>query len=423
MRTFLLFFVFSACLLPATALQPVVLINGLAGSNLNARLNGAKEPHVFCDKKKDWFRIWLTVEELVPGVVDCFFHNVVVHFNNQTKQYEDTEGVDIDGNVGWGSTKGLDYLDPSLKAGKYFHDIIKRLESIGYVDNKSLRGAPYDWRLSARGLDSKPTFSGNNNLPYFAKLKALIEDTSVTNGGEKIHIISHSMGGPVSLAFLHRQSTDWKDKYIASLIAVSPPFGGSVKTVKAVVSGDNFDAPVVHQNIFWPVQSTCASGPWLFPQDGLWRSDEVLVETPSKNYTSADWLQLFSDMPGLSSVKLMSEETDILTNTLGEKEFVAPNVKVALIRGTDVKTEIGYTYGVDFNSSGKGKSAPPPTAIRTDNFGDGTVPNRSLARALQWQGQQPQPVTYNVFPGASHEGILSDSNAIDRIVEYVTGVL
>ena len=53
MRTFLLFFVFSACLLPATALQPVVLINGLAGSNLNARLNGAKEPHVFCDKKKE----------------------------------------------------------------------------------------------------------------------------------------------------------------------------------------------------------------------------------------------------------------------------------------------------------------------------------------------------------------------------------
>ena len=204
----LLFFL--AMLLSGEALQPVVLLNGLAGSNLKARLRSAKEPHSFCDSTKDWFRIWLSVEELVPGVIDCFFHNVLIHFNNNSKQYEDTAGVDIDGNVGWGSTKGLDYLDPTLKAGKYFHDIIERLESIGYEDNKTLRGAPYDWRLSPTGFQSKPTFSGGNTLPYFAKLKSLIEETSSMNSNEKVHIISHSMGGPVALAFLHRQSEEWK---------------------------------------------------------------------------------------------------------------------------------------------------------------------------------------------------------------------
>ena len=59
----LLFFL--AILLGGEALQPVVLLNGLAGSNLKARLRSAKEPHSFCDSTKDWFRIWMSVEELV----------------------------------------------------------------------------------------------------------------------------------------------------------------------------------------------------------------------------------------------------------------------------------------------------------------------------------------------------------------------
>ena len=81
------FLLFCWSCVTTAALQPVILINGLAGSNLNARLHGAKEPHAFCNTKKDWFRIWVNTEELVPGVMDCFFHNVIIHFNNVTKKY------------------------------------------------------------------------------------------------------------------------------------------------------------------------------------------------------------------------------------------------------------------------------------------------------------------------------------------------
>jgi lysophospholipase-3 len=401
------------------SLQPVVLLNGLAGSSLNARLNHTEEPHHYCDTKKSWYQIWLSPADLLPGVIDCFFHNIVLKFDPNTKTYRDTENVDIDGNVAWGTTKALAYLDPALKSFHYFSEIIEALENIGYVDGGSLVGAPYDWRLAPDGLDQKPTYSGVNTLPYFEKLKILIETTVAFNGGRKAHIISHSMGGPVALAFLHRQSTAWKDQYIASFIAISPPFGGSIKTVRAVLSGDNFDAPVVHENIFWPVQSTCASGPWLFPQPCLWDNDEKIITTPTASYGARDWMNLLGDMPSLKQAQQMTQSGNLLTDTLGEKEFVAPQVPVAILRGIGVETQIGYEYNVDFKNVNNYSSAPPPTKVFSNKGGDGTVPNRSLARALKWRNEQTQPITYSLYPGAGHMSILQNKYAIDHILECV----
>lgn len=43
------------------------------------------------------------------------------------------------------------------------------------------------------------------------------------------------------------------------------------------ISGDNFDIPVIPQNLLRPVQSTAPSGPWLFPTPDQWHDD---VPTP-----------------------------------------------------------------------------------------------------------------------------------------------
>ena len=66
-----------------TARPPVILLNGLAGSSFNARLNNAVEPHWICktDSKNKWFSIWLSLHQLLPENIDCFFHNIVLQYN------------------------------------------------------------------------------------------------------------------------------------------------------------------------------------------------------------------------------------------------------------------------------------------------------------------------------------------------------
>ena len=405
---------------------PVILLNGLAGSSFNARLNNAVEPHWICktDSKNKWFSIWLSLHQLLPENIDCFFHNIVLQYNTTTKQYHNAMGVDIDGSVDWGNVGGIQYLDPGLKKVEYYYELIKLLTTkYGYEVGVNLVGAPYDWRLAADGLSTMKTFSGDDSLPYYAKLKKLVETTYGKNNNQRVSIITHSMGGPVALHFLQLQTKEWKDTYLANFIPTSPPFGGSVNTIRAMVSGDNFDAPVVKQSIFWPVQSTCASGPWLLPQKNLWSGNEIIVRTKSKNYTSNDWIELFGDFPSLNNAKSFTVDNNLLELTLGDDVFSkSPDVSTHVLRGSGVKTPNGYIYNVDFKDIEMGKSAPPPVEVFNENDGDGTVPNRSLARALVWRDdllENKYNFTYNTFNGVTHMGILSDQGALNKIAELL----
>lgn len=38
------------------------------------------------------------------------------------------------------------------------------------------------------------------------------------------------------------------------------------------------------------------SSAWLMPSDQFWNADEVLVVSPSRNYTVKDYKQLFKDI-------------------------------------------------------------------------------------------------------------------------------
>jgi len=49
----------------------------------------------------------------------------------------------------------------------------------------------------------------------------LIEETFQMNGGKKIMLLSHSMGVPYTLRFLHQQTQEWKDKHIVAWTTIS----------------------------------------------------------------------------------------------------------------------------------------------------------------------------------------------------------
>ena len=54
-------------------------------------------------------------------------------------------------------------------------------------------------------------------------------------------LLAHSMGGPMTLIMLQRQSQKWKDKYINALITLSAVWAGSVKAIKVFAIGEYFN--------------------------------------------------------------------------------------------------------------------------------------------------------------------------------------
>lgn len=82
-------------------------------------------------------------------------------------------------------------------------------------------------------------FSTGDYKEYFERLKALIEDIYNENEKEKVVIMTHSLGGPISLVFLHQQSQEWKDQYIKSEISLGSSWAGAVKAMDSYIHGTN----------------------------------------------------------------------------------------------------------------------------------------------------------------------------------------
>lgn len=86
------------------------------------------------------------MELLVPLVIDCWVDNVKLNYDNVTRKTYNQPGVQIR-IPGWGSSEVVEWIDPThASTGGYFKDIANALVQIGYIRNKTLRGAPYDFR-------------------------------------------------------------------------------------------------------------------------------------------------------------------------------------------------------------------------------------------------------------------------------------
>ena len=74
--------------------------------------------------------------------------------------------------------------------------LVKYLED-GYVDGKSLVGAPYGFRY---GRGTKSSSVGANDLDI---LRKLVEEAYTSNGSKQVILVSHILGGLWVLYFLN----------------------------------------------------------------------------------------------------------------------------------------------------------------------------------------------------------------------------
>ncbi|XP_021917682.1 group XV phospholipase A2-like isoform X1 [Zootermopsis nevadensis] len=377
-------------------ITPVILVPGDGGSQVEAKLHKDRVVHYLCEKTtQDFFNIWLNMELLVPLVIDCWIDNMRLVYDNVTRMSSNSKGVEIR-IPGFGNTTSVEWLDPSeASPGAYFKDIANALVALGYERNVSLRGAPYDFRKAPNG-----------NGEYFVRLKALVEETYGINDNQRVIILAHSMGGPMSLHFLHSQSKSWKDKYIRALVTLSGAWGGSVKALKVFAVGDNLGSYVLRESILREEQITSPSLAWLMPSSLFWNPDEILIQTDEKNYTTKDFKEFFEaiDYPVGWEMRKDVEKYSV--------EFQAPDVEVHCLHGFGVDTINRLVYKPGTFPDGY------PGFLYGD--GDGTVNKRSLEGCLNWK--QKEKVYHQTFSSLDHTGILHDERVLSYLQSIVTNM-
>jgi len=385
-------------------LNPVVLLPGLGGSSMNARLHKNSSKSWVCFENLDWFRIWFAIEELL--VQPCWMDNLDVTFNPVTGEYSNTYGVDLEP-TDFGGVTGVDYLDYiagiPMPFTSYYSSVIKSLEAVGYVAGKNLHGAPYDWRLPA-------PFTVTNG--WYGQLQNLIETTFGNNGKRKVHVVTHSMGGPTALYFLNSMPQDWLDTFIASFIPIAGPWTGSPNALRAVLSGDNFglslwNIDILDKTKLRNVARKAGGIVELVPNTDINTENKPFVSVSGKNYTILDFPQLFNETIGSPATAEVYENVKTVVENLR-----APEVPVHCVYGYGVPTEVFYTYATaDFSKD---------PVIDESDLGDGTVPLYSLQECNTWNLSQTAPVEIQQFNLVGHSDILHDNDFLKYLLSVVT---
>jgi len=181
------------------------------------------------------------------------------------------------------------------------------------------------------------------------------------------------------LSFLHRMTQEWKDEHIAWYIAESPVWSGSPMAVYSAISGYGADNLT---SFYREMSLRIPSLLWLFPRAGAsnttWGPEDVIITTPHKNYSAADYAELLGDL----GLDLLIPGLEALTKDADLGEFKAPMVDTLVTYGYGLGTPGSFSYGQPFVAN----ASIIPRAIGSQNMsGDTIVPVISSLRAqYEW---------------------------------------
>lgn len=94
-----------------------------------------------------------------------------------------------------------------------------------------------------------PPPPSDENAEYFTKLQDLVEEM-YDEYQQPVYLLGHSMGSHYVLYFLNHQPQAWKDKYIKGFISLGAPWGGAVKPLRVLASGNACTENTVREIIF-----------------------------------------------------------------------------------------------------------------------------------------------------------------------------
>jgi lysophospholipase-3 len=269
-----------------------------------------------------------------------------------------------------------------------FKPLRDALSSHGYKEGTDLFAAPYEWR---RAIISIPEFT--------TSLSALVETAYMSNGNHKTHFIAHSSGGSMLLYFMNKQSQEWKDKYVESIITLSGNFAGEVDNYHDIITG----LPVI-EHVSKSVYQTWDFYAWLLPNPRVYGGNRTIIYTSSRNYTAHDSLKLLLDL-GLKPLANLYPQYSELTGRLDP-----PNVTTHCFFGSQLPTAAGYIYST--------LDKPPTKTI--ESSGDGEQDDTTNMSCKKWASMSPRYFfEAKEFPGVKHTEMPTHPDVVKEILSIV----
>eukprot|EP01091_Cochliopodium_minus_P009662 TRINITY_DN2424_c0_g1_i1.p1 TRINITY_DN2424_c0_g1~~TRINITY_DN2424_c0_g1_i1.p1 ORF type:complete len:523 (+),score=164.49 TRINITY_DN2424_c0_g1_i1:162-1571(+) len=396
---------------------PAILFPGLGGSGIQARLHKDNTPLFYCFKTWNWFGLWV---QLYQGVLaqPCWLENLGITYFPSNNTYGDTKGIDTKPHDfgGLNGVNKLDHFDDPFGLTDYYEHIIKELEKVGFVANKTIFGAPYDWRLPVDILYN--TDINLDGKTFHQDLEDLVETAYIKSGQQKVNFVTHSMGGPTALYFLNRQTPEWKQKYMGNLVTIAGPWSGAPKALKAILSGDNFGLEVLgmsllNRDTIAQIARNSGGVNYLTPDPLFWQGDIFVTEnSTSKKYNSTQFEQLYVDIK-TPDTAIIHNKTNMLIQNL-----IHPDIPLFCLYGVGVETEMAYKYQT---FSADPAHVVQPYDVLTNDYGDGTVPLLSLGECKKWQKELPSnPVKCKEYELISHSQILKERDLVGDLIDILT---
>ncbi|KAL3105764.1 hypothetical protein niasHT_026539 [Heterodera trifolii] len=400
-------------------LSPLIILHGITGSKMYVDGHGSSFPSDLAScgaipspysgtfSLKAWVAYALAISDPY-NLQKCILYMMSLSYDSASGAYRNRTGMDVTFTARrpFGLTCPMTCLltdsnqscnsnENSTSTDVYFGALISHLAQFGYVKGCNLFGAPYDWRLAPQL---------NEMDAYSAKLKNLIENVFNTTG-KKAFLLTHSMGNLVANNFLNQRMTQaWQQQYLNGTINVSAPWGGSVKTLDALLSGNpnsflfNGASLIISNSSLRDLVRTFASPAILLPNLLAFQSGTTLVTIQGTAYTVADMANLLAlaNVPNLATIYQNS----------ASQINAQQHTPMFCVHGNSAdSTPQQYAYPNGINSTG----------TVTNGAGDGTVNIDSLRVCQQWKDQGKLVNQVVEIANVSHEGILHTRQFYDVI--------
>ncbi len=351
--------------------EPVVIIPGIAGTALQ--------------KTSDGSEAWPNVDTMIVSPSDDYLDALMLNTNGDDAQSTIRA-------AGILSAAAITVGGIVLFSDDFYGNLIGAFKNDGYVENRNLFTAPYDWRLDI-----------NRAIPAIA---AKIAQAAAASPTGKIDIIAHSMGGLVLKKYLAEiPNAPFLDKVILAGV----PQLGAPDTFKILNYGDDLGIPVVNGDEIKKIAQNMPSLYQLLP------SRKYVAENGGYVQDFRNGGEQFLDYDATANVMTSDSADRRNAGLLNAADAFHDAIDDHPIAAPDV-----------YNIVGCGKPTITGFDLYDDGVinlrraaGDGTVPETSaMDRANQFHN-------YFVMSGETgidHTGLTSDARPVTLIKNIIEGV-
>ena len=392
--------------------RPVILIPGLGGSRLYNKQGSLK---------------WCHWHGFFPYMSNTWRDELTVTYNRDTQLFEpDTitpyrtshwrqDGTTFYPTPDFGGLEGVgNVLNKNFKDSWQFQGLIdwSKRHEVPWT----LYGAPYDFRKITSPLVLEE---------YCRSLRALIQWAYDAHGGQKVILLSHSMGSPLLSQVLQRCTLDWKQQHVKRWISVNGAFGGAGKALRSLLSGDNngmgYLCDTGCHDWYQPLLQNAAGVLWMLPSPRVFPESMTILKVGSSTYAAQDLCSFLETVNPDAAQAYKDTVVPLL-------DLRPPEVPMVCVTSTQPGTPLQCTYpdtqllATQVTMSDERQSYSATGTHVQHMCGDGTVPYLSLMVPQQWldKGQQ-QPITFVRLnqENVAHTSILLEPSSVQLIASLI----